>query len=163
MLERLDTLATIERFGFRMAERGDVAVLVPLYREFFGTSTLPALGLHFDADSTKCWLERVLPNGSPHVLATAPDGRLAGSLNYNLDHNGLVEPYASLDKFYVRPAHRQSGLGRLMLAFAMDAARADGAVAFRAGISSGFGSAVNLFRKCGFAVCDGSVLLERRL
>jgi len=159
----LDLVGTLDSFEFRTATRGDIAVLVPLYQEFFDESTLPSLGLKFDADSTRRWLERVLPNRSPHLLALAPDGRLAGSVNYRLDHDGLVRPYASLDKFYVRPAYRKTGLGRLLLTFVLNEARADGAVAFRAGVSSGFGSAVNLFRKCGFAVCDGSVLLERKL
>lgn len=163
MLDRLSLNDTLETFDIRAARDADIPALVRFYREFFKVSTLPALGLVFDADSTAQWLRRVLPDGSPHILAMTKDYRLAGSINYNLDHNGLVAPYASLDKFYIRPQYRKSGLGRLLLTCAMSDAHDAGAVAFRAGVSSGIGTAVNLFRKLGFNDCAGSILLEREL
>lgn len=157
-----ETLATV---AFDMARPHHVDGLVELYARFFAESGYPALGLIFDRQRMTDWTTESLEwRTVPHVIALdqATDV-LVGSICYGLDHSCSTQPFAALDKFYVLPDWRASGVGRLLLTLALEAASADGAVAFRAGLSAGTDTAKNLFLKLGFEETPGSVLLARRL
>jgi GNAT superfamily N-acetyltransferase len=163
-----DFPGTLEVFDFRLAAAGDVSGLVEHYQQFFADSTLPGLGLVYDPKRAGEWALRMIETGeSPHVIAiekAAPN--LVGCLNYYLDHTSTEKPFAYVDKFYVRPGWRLSAIGRVLVDVAMDMMRGDGAVALRAGVSSGGsggGMARNLFLNSGFHECQGSVLFERSL
>jgi GNAT superfamily N-acetyltransferase len=160
----LPSRETFELTDFRLAGREDIDGLIDLYQLFFADSDLPELGLAFNPDRVRPWLERVIGNGSsPHLIAVEKEtGLIVGSLNYTLDHT-TDKPFANLDKFYVRRNWRLSAIGRMLLQLAMDVAKDDGAVAFRAGISSGIGYGKNLFLHFKFRETAGSVLLARRL
>lgn len=163
MLAHLDLPGTLKGFDFRLATIADIPALVDHYWRFFSDSTLPELGLTYDRRRMAAWLDEVIPLGvSPHVIALQGD-TVVGSLNWLMDSSFTEKPYASLDKFYVSRIFRLSAIGRILLRLALDTASADGAVAFRAGISSGWGNGKNLFLKSGFSECPGSVLLERKL
>jgi len=164
--ERHDLQSTLDLIDFRAAENNldDVEDIIELFQLFFDDSDLPSLGLRTDHAKARLWLDNVLPNKNPHILAvTKEDGSPVGVLSYAIDDRGIAEPYAFLDKFYVRKEWRLSGVARVLLQLAMDSARDDGAVAFRAGISSGVGFGKNLFLKTGFHETAGSTLLARRL
>lgn len=163
--ERHDLQSTLDLVDFRLADLSDIGRIIELFQLFFDDSDLPSLGLRTDHEKAKEWLRRVLANGSnPHVLAVEKDTWIpVGVLSYAIDDRGIAEPYAFLDKFYVRKEWRLSGVARVLLQLAMDSARDDGAVAFRAGISSGVGFGKNLFIKTGFHETAGSTLLARRL
>lgn len=159
-----DLEITLELIDFRPAGVDEIDGLVDLHAAFFADSDLPELGLVFSRKKAREWLERVLFSHTPHVVAIEKQGgRLVGSLSYSLDETFVEKPYAYLDKFYVDRAWRLSGIGRLLLEMAMEEAKAEGAIAFRAGISSGIGYGKNLFLKHGFRETAGSTLLARRL
>jgi GNAT superfamily N-acetyltransferase len=164
VVERHGLDATMELVTFRPAGLKDVAGLTGLYRLFFDESDLPTLGLVMSDARTHVWLEDVLALHTPHIIAVEKSTRtILGSISYVLDGRGLEKPAACLDKFYVRKEWRLSGIGRILLNLAVEAAVDEGAAAFRAGISSGIGYGKNLFLKLGFKETAGSVLLARRL
>jgi hypothetical protein len=51
----------------------------------------------------------------------------------------------------------------VLLKMAMDLAKGDGAIAFRAGLSSGIPGAAALFARMGFTTTPFSVLMARKL
>jgi GNAT superfamily N-acetyltransferase len=162
--ERHDLQSTLDLVDFRVADLSDIGRIMELFQLFFDESDLPSLGLRTDRDKAREWLRRVLPVTNPHIIAVEKDSWVpVGVLSYAIDDRGLATPYAFLDKFYVRKEWRLSGVARVLLQLAMDSARDDGAVAFRAGISSGVGFGKNLFLKNGFHETAGSTLLARRL
>ena len=162
LLTAQDTLDLVE---FRPGTVDDVEGLVGLYEEFFHFSDLPNLGITFSRQNASEWARRVISTGvCPHIVAIdkTPPRSLVGSIGYMIDYSA-TEPFASMDKFYVRVGWRLSAIGRVLLELATDAARADGAIAFRAGLSAGAPFSKNLFLKLGFAETPGSVLMARRL
>jgi GNAT superfamily N-acetyltransferase len=162
--ERHDLQSTLDLVDFRSATTDDIEEIIELFQLFFDDSDLPSLGLRTDHRRARVWLANVLGGSNPHILALTKDEKMpVGVLSYAIDDRGIAEPYAFLDKFYVRKEWRLSGVARVLLQLAMDSARDDGAVAFRAGISSGVGFGKNLFIKTGFHETAGSTLLARRL
>lgn len=160
MLTVQDTLNLVD---FAAATTDDVDDIVCLYEEFFAISDLPDLGLTFSRANARQWVENVITSGScPHIIARAPNGGLIGSIGYCMDRSA-AQPFAFLDKFYVNSGWRLSAVGRVLLNLAMEAAKADGAIAFRAGLSAGAQHSKNLFLKMGFHETLGSVLMARRL
>lgn len=158
--------STLNLVDFRVAETRDIPNLVDIYRAFYEDSDLPGLGIVMSDTKTGECLRRVLYNVSPHIVAVERDddnSRILGVLSYAEDRRGWERPYAYLDMFYVRRDWRLSGIARVLLQLAIDDAKLGGAVAFRAGISSGIGSGKNLFLKFGFRETPGSTLLARRL
>jgi GNAT superfamily N-acetyltransferase len=155
----------MDSVGFRLARPEDVAGIVDLYDLFFHASDYPNLGLTFDAGRMQKWTWNAICGGYiPHLVAIDRDTNIRiGVLCYGLDTSCSTEPFAALDKFFVLPKWRFSAVARILLSLALEAARADGAVAFRAGLSAGTGAARNLFQRLGFEETPGSVLLARRL
>ena len=159
---RKDTFHQVE---FRLATLADIDGLVELFHAFFSESTLPRLGLVYDPARMARWLEKVIGSGlQPHLIAIAKDSdEIVGSIDYVLDHSHTTAPNASLNRFYVRPHWRLSAIGRVLLDLMLEEAKADGAVAFRAGLSSGIQGARNLFVHAGFTPTPYSILLARKL
>jgi len=165
-LHRHDLRSTLDNVDFRWPTEHDIDGMLSLYWMFFTVSDLPDLGLSFDPQRMWTWVEKSVVTGKPaHIVAVDKGfhGQVIGLLDYVIDHRGTVEPWAFLDNFYVHRDWRMSGVARTLLTLALDAAQADGAVAFRAGISSGIGHGKNLFLKAGFRETAGSTLLARRL
>jgi GNAT superfamily N-acetyltransferase len=155
---------TMEAITVRVARLDDLDQLIGLYELFFEESDLPTLGLNYDPSRMRIWLVRSIRNGSPHIVAVErATEKLVGVLCYAVDFGFTEQPYAYLDKFYVRREWRRSAVGRVLLACALELAKNDGAVAFRAGLSSGIAGADNVFRKLGFSPTKHSVLLARRI
>jgi GNAT superfamily N-acetyltransferase len=156
-----------DTLDFRLVQSRDISAIVALYQEFFAESTYPQLGLVFDPDRVTDWLHRSTETGaSPHIGAFINDRGLnlaVGSINYVIDHTATVEPFAFIDKFYVHRDWRAAGIGAVLLELVIDAARGDGAVALRAGLSAGTPGVRKLFNKQGFQEVRDSVLMERGL
>ena len=160
---RLSLKETVDCTETRGARPKDIDGIVDLYCDFFHESEYPSLGLEFSRDRMRFWVEMAICGGRiPHFVAIGPGAAPVGVICYGLDHTCSTHPFAFLDKFYVRPNWRHSGVGRMLLDLALMAAKDDGAVAFRAGLSSGSGAAKNLFKRLGFAETPGSILLSRR-
>lgn len=164
-MPRLTLRQTVDCTEYRVGGVADAKALTHLYEDFFAQSNWREMGLAFDHKRAELWLHNVLTRQSvPHVLALEKvTGRLVGSISYGLEHTGTDRSYAVLDKLFIRPEWWLTGVGRLLLAFALDLAQNDGAAAFRACLSSGIGRGKNLFKHCGFRESPGSILMERNL
>jgi len=148
---------------YRPAKVRDVPALLAMYAEFFAESTLPKIGLVLDHDKVSAWATDVISTGfSPHIIAVSRgDGVIVGSVNYYIDNNITVQPYAFIDKFYVTREWRTAGVGGVLLELVQDAVKADGAIALRAGLSAGIRGAETLFAEHGFRAAPYSVLMEK--
>jgi GNAT superfamily N-acetyltransferase len=156
----------VDAYEFRGAVPGDIPEIVDLYYDFFHESDLDKRGLKFDKSRMWAWVFRGIGSGNaPHLLAFEKGkGRLVGSICYTLDHNFTTQPFAQLDKFYVRRAWRRSPVGRILLTLVLEIARADGAACFNAGLSSGMRETVslrNMLLAMGFREVPNSTLLTR--
>jgi GNAT superfamily N-acetyltransferase len=91
------------------------------------------------------------PHRGCFVLAVDA-GRVVGlaavSFGFPVEHGGRG---AWLEELYVEPAARGHGLGERLLAAALDAARAGGAVAIDLEIEAGHERVESLYRRAGFA------------
>src|SRR5262249_57539716 len=82
------------------------------------------------------------------VLVEIVDRRVVGiaalSAMWTLEHAG---PAMWLEELYVDPAHRQGGIGRLLLAAAGDEARARGALTLDLEVEASHARAANLYAR----------------
>jgi GNAT superfamily N-acetyltransferase len=154
--------ATVD-FTYRIATLDDIDALQALYNEFFDESGLAYFGLSLDHERGRRWLARAIETSRPVQLLALDGDRPVGVFSYAIDHSVTTEPYASLDKFYVSKDRRRSSIGTVLLSVGLDLAKSDGAVLFRAGISSGLPGADRLFRDAGFVETPHAVTLLRRL
>ena len=157
-----DTLAVTT---FRLAGVSDIDRMVVLFQMFFAESVLPTYGLEYDPKAMHDWLEDAIETGRlPHIIAIDNEtGAVVGSIAYALSRQYTSRPIAEMDKFYVLPSWRGSAIGNLLLTFAIDAAKGDGAAVLRAGVSSGLKASHNLFRKFGFVETPHSILFVKEL
>lgn len=90
--------------------------------------------------------------GRGRILVAERDGRLVGvaalSYQWTLEHGGRG---AWLEELYVVPDAREGGLGTALLHAALDAARADGALACDLEIADGHERVATLYAREGFA------------
>ena len=137
---------------FRLASEADVDALVSIGAEFFAESSYPSFGLEFSPHALANYLYHVLSNYlSPHVLAEV-NGELVGFISWTMDSTFSDKPAAILQQIFVRNEFRRSNIGRLLMAYAREAARNDGAACFIAPINSGHEntkSLHNMLRKSG--------------
>jgi GNAT superfamily N-acetyltransferase len=165
-LEKKLLAEAVGTYDFRPARLGDIEALVALYGEYFAESYLPGQGLVYAPQRAWAHLFSVINRGKvPHVLAFVK-GRdeLAGLISYSLNQDFTEQPFANLEKFYVRKPWRRSPVARVLLMLCLDLVRSDGAVAFNATLNSGMtetASARNLFTKLGFDPVDGVILTRR--
>jgi GNAT superfamily N-acetyltransferase len=150
---------------YAIAEHEHVDQLFDLFNTFFEESQLPELGLEVDPEKARRWLARAIEVHRPeHVLAFDREtDLLVGALGYCVDDTAFVQPYAFLDKFYVRRGWRIKQIGSTLLRLAEDFAKSEGCIAFRAGLSSGIGTGKQLFIENGYSEIAGSTLLAKRL
>jgi len=83
-------------------------------------------------------------------VARSADGTIGVaymSLAWVLEHGGRT---AWLDELYVRPAHRERGVGTALLRAVLDAARAAGAAAVDLEVESSHARAAALYERHGF-------------
>jgi ribosomal protein S18 acetylase RimI-like enzyme len=158
----------VDLYDFRPATPEDIPAMVEMYREFFDESYWPGRGMVYDPDRTRKWVTGAINRGDiPHILAVFKQtGEIAGSVCYMLNHTFTTEPFAELNKIYVRPRWRRSAVGRVLMVLCLEIARADGAVSFNAGVAAGMetsASLTNLLTKLGFAPVPGASYLYRRL
>jgi len=137
----------------RLATVDDVDALLDLFETFFAESGYPP-SIQFDRVRAKHYLTQAISTGhEPHIIAPLPDGSIAGSISYEIDHTFSKEPFAILGEVYARPEYRRSGIGRALIGSAMDVAKnADHATCMHIPITSGHEavpSLVNAFRRFG--------------
>ena len=164
MLDKVLT-QSVDAFDFRPARVGDIEDMVELYREFFDESDLSKRGLEYDPK--RAWafgFDGITRGTHPWILAfEKASGRLIGGVSYRLSHNYTTQPGADLGEFFVRKQWRGTPVARVLLTLVLEIAKADGAVMFNAGISSGIdpGPLSNLLRKLGFEDTNSTLLVRR--
>ena len=95
---------------------------------------------------------------TPFILAEL-DGEIVGMVSWTVSHVFTAKPIALLWMIYVMPPHRKSAIGRLLVAFATDIAKQEGACAFFVTVpptSPAAKTLCNLFRRCGFEPMGGA-------
>jgi len=133
-----------EGLEFRLASEADIDSLVDIGAEFFAESSYPSFGLEFSHGALSRYLHYVLDNYlSPHVLAEV-NGELVGFVSWTMDATFSDKPAAILQQIFVRHEFRRSNIGRLLMAYAREAARNDGAACFIAPINSGHENTASL-------------------
>ena len=145
-------LDALDLYRYRFASADDAPALAFLFEEAFNDSGFPSRGIRYSVPKAGDWLTRVLANRScPHLVAVHDD-EIVGAISYALDETFCVDPVAVMHMLYIRPAHRRSAVGRVLVGLCVDAARDEGAVAFHAPIAAEVRerSLVNLFAHGGF-------------
>jgi predicted N-acetyltransferase YhbS len=125
---------------------------VTLFEAFFAESGY-APAIEYDRDRAKTYLTQAISSGhEPHIIAPI-NGQIVGSISYVIDHQFSKEPFAVLGEVYALPEFRSTGIGRALVASAMDLAKhVDHATCMHIPITSGHKSVptlVNLFKKFG--------------
>jgi len=138
----------------RLATVDDVDALLDLFETFFAESGYHDGGIEFDRERAKHYLTQAISTGhEPHIIAPLPDGSIAGSISYEIDHQFSKKPFATLGEVYARPEYRRSGIGRALIGSAMDMAKhVDHATCLHIPITSGHETVptlVNAFRRFG--------------
>jgi GNAT superfamily N-acetyltransferase len=118
----------------------------------------------FDLERAKREMARQINSGDTPFILAEIDGEAVGLVSWMMSHVFTERPIAYLWMIYVTPPHRRGPIGRLLLWFAADIAKVEGACAFFATVpptSPAARALCNLFRKCGFAPMGGA--FTRRL
>lgn len=138
---------------FDLATARDVVPLTYLFKEFFAESDYAQKGITYSPNKAAVWLKRVIETGAfPHVIARVGE-KIVGVISWSMDDSFCEEPVAVLHTIYVKPEHRRSPIGRMLVSFMIDIATHEGAAAISAPISSGMKetkSLQNMLGKCGF-------------
>ena len=148
---------------YRIVEPDDIEALYELYVQFFRESGLERLGLSLDGDKARRTLHRWIETDNPTQLIALDNAVLVGVLGWFIDRSVTVQPYAVLDKFFVRPDWRRSKVGSTLLALALDIARSEGCILFRAVPNAGLPGAAAVFIDAGFSEIPHSASLMMRL
>lgn len=98
-------------------------------------------------------------DGRPGAVIVDDTPRPAGMVGVGLDVAGDV---ATLWGMWVRPDARRTGLGRRLVAGAVDWAEAHGAAALDLWVVVGNGSAIALYERCGFAATGAADVVPGR-
>jgi GNAT superfamily N-acetyltransferase len=109
----------------RAAQEADLDALLSLFHEIAeGRDDAEPT----DAATSARLLDDVLADPRRQLLVATVDGRVAGSVDLvvvaNLTHNG--RPWAVVENVIVAAAYRRTGVGRALMQYAIDQARAAG-------------------------------------
>jgi GNAT superfamily N-acetyltransferase len=113
----------------------------------------------FDIERAAREMAKQIRSGDTPFLLAELDGEVVGMVSWSLSHVFTEKPIALLWMIYVMPPNRRSAIGRLLVSFAADIAKQEGACAFFASIpptSPAAKSLCNLFCRCGFAPMGGA-------
>lgn len=120
----------------RLAEPGDLPVMVDLARDFY-ERTGDGAGLPFDPQVAEGWAGHSIKQALA-LIAETEEGEIAGALPLMFEAPRYSSTKALWDiGFYVKPEHRKSKAA-MMLLDAAKAIREDMAVPLFVGVSSGF-------------------------
>ena len=147
--------AAVDRYSFRPARMEDVDGIVALWPEHWAEAHYADRGIEPDEGRYRDWVELTIKYGTQPRLLAIDDysGRVVGFFAYSLDHNFSTRPVAVMGTFFVARSHRRSAVPAILFDLGIDMAKADGACAFHAPITSETMSSralENSFRKHGF-------------
>ncbi len=133
---------------FRLAVESDADVLLEFMRAYYAFD-----GHGFDREKARIALTALLRDSNLGLAWLILDGDTAVGyivlcFGYSLEWLGRD---AFVDEFYLREEYRRRGWGRQTMAFLEEAARAAGIRALHLEVVEGNTSALQLYRKLGFA------------
>jgi GNAT superfamily N-acetyltransferase len=148
------------KLKFRLGKPDDVEPLLHKYgAHFFHEAGFDAFSA-FDLPRAAKEMRRQISQGDTPFILAEIDGETVGMVSWTMSHIFTAEPIAVLWMMYVMPQYRRGPVGRLLLWFAVDLAKQEGACAFFATIAPTSPAArrlCNLFRRCGFEPMGGAL------
>lgn len=137
-------------YRVRPATRGDCPALLAIYNEAVLTTTAtydlePRTLAHREA-----WFDAHARDGYVVYVAETVAGEVAGWSSLNPHHDRWGYRFTAEDSVYVAAAHRGRGVGGLLLAPLIEAARARGLHVILAGVDATNTASLRLHEKFGF-------------
>ena len=131
----------------RVAESGDLDVLIDLMRGYYGLDQIP-----FDEPQARNALSQLVSDQLLGVIwlicdGMAPVGYIVLTFGYSLEYHGRD---AFIDEFFIQPSHRGRGWGREALRCVEDASRGFGVHAVHLEVTHVNKGAQRFYRKLGF-------------
>ena len=145
----------LERYEVRVAEERDVDGIVALWPEHWAEAHYRDRGIEPDEARYHDWVAKKIEYGTGIFLLALDADQVIGFFAFTMDHNFSKQPVAVMGTFFVAKAHRRSAVPAILFELGLDLARAEGACAFHAPITSETLSSralENSFRKHGFNV-----------
>ncbi|MFD3512850.1 GNAT family N-acetyltransferase [Streptomyces sp. NPDC058657] len=134
----------------REATADDWAAIWPFFHRITAAGDTFTFPLDLDEETGRGWWMYCAPQRT--VVAVAADGTVLGTAKMNNNQNGNGAHVASAS-YMVDPAHGGRGVGRALVEYTLDWARAEGfrAMQFNA-VAASNTHAVRLYERLGFAV-----------
>ncbi len=142
----------------RLATLDDVPAILAMAEHFVGES---GYGMNFDGDQAAAYLSMLLAH--PKAVVLVADDVSAGMIA-TIAHDWCKQPVCYVEKLFLMPASRGTGVARSLVAAAVEFARQHGCSHVFSSATAGMGGTVerlysNLFRKFDFVEC-GPVLFR---
>lgn len=147
---------------FVLATLADRQTVLALHEAFFVEDQL----VGFDLDDRRAGLDRLLAEpgrwGEVHLICAGDDvaGYVITTWGFTVELGG---PFVLIDEFYVSPAYRQRGWGRVALAFVVELARQQGQRAVQLEVEHHNAHAERLYRRVGFVPHASRTTYELRI
>ena len=144
--------------SIRLATLDDVPAILAMAEHFVGES---AYGMTFDREQSAAYLAMLL--GHPKAVVLVSDDVSAGMVA-TVAHDWCKQPVCYVEKLFLMPAARGTGVARSLVAAAVEFGRQHGCSHVFSTATAGMGETVgklysNLFRKFDFSEC-GAVLFR---
>src|SRR6266516_5456082 len=135
----------------RPATRDDLPGILEIYNEAVVNTTA---SYDYDPRSLEhriAWFEDHVKNNLPVFVAVNDDGRIVGWSALNRYHDRKGYQFTTENSVYVAADHRGRGIGKLLMAPLIEAARQGGRHAILAGIDAENEASIRLHAAFGFA------------
>lgn len=127
---------------------GDMAAVLDIWREYVAS---PSVSLEYqDNESEFAALPGKYEAPEGRIFLAEIEGRLAGCVAFRRADKAICE----MKRLYVRPFARGTGMGRKLVAAAIDAAREAGYAEMRLDVLAEFEAAQQLYAGFGFGDAD---------
>ncbi|WP_445679070.1 GNAT family N-acetyltransferase [Radicibacter daui] len=134
----------------RDAADGDIGGILAIYNDAVANTTAIWNDTPVDADNRRAWLASRRQQGYPVLVATAPDGSIAGYASFG-DWRAFDGYRHTVEhSVYVRSDLRGGGIGKGLMQALIARARALGKHVMVAGIEAGNSGSIALHLKLGF-------------
>ncbi len=145
---------------FKEAETEDIALVVPMVKEFYALEKIT-----FDASSVRLALAQFLSNPAfGRAWLIYADDRLAGyvifTFSFCLEFGGRD---AFIDEIYLKPEYRQQGIGKKAIDFLIEYGKTDGLKMILLEVDHDNFGAQEVYKKKGFEPREKYFLMTKKL
>jgi L-amino acid N-acyltransferase YncA len=133
----------------RDASENDLQQMLEIYNEIIMNTTAVFQYEPHSLEMRIEWFAQKKKDGFP-VFVADEDNQVAGFSTIGPFRNWQAYGYTVEDSVYVNSGRRGKGIGKLLLASAIDAAKKMGMHTIIAGIDAGNVTSVNMHKQCGF-------------